>query len=211
MRIWLIMALALCTVGLQAAERGQQTEDTKHVKIWNGFATKLLAMHKQVLATHKTKETTRMGGYRGNPDFYKEHSYHDGKTGRISSRVQWEVKNPDQLHVLELFLYNKKGQLKRDYTVAFLPGFRNAPAQTLVTLYNYNGKLKAFRNFDASGETAYESCDGDLKGKYVQLSFEDYEIHALRNNDKGIGSSPEYKACFDAIPEEAGKALPPSF
>ena len=211
MRIWLVLALALCTVGLQAAERGQQTEDTKHVRVWNQFADKLLAMHKQVISTNKVKETTRMGGYRGNPDFYKEHSYHDAKTGRLLSRVQWEATEPDNLHVLELFLYNKKGQLTRDYTVAFLPGFRNAPSQTVVTLYNYNGKLKAFRNFDANGETTYESCDGDLKGKYVQLSFEDFEIAELRQNKKSASSTAEYKACFSAIPLEPGSALPPAF
>lgn len=210
MRIWLILGLALWAVGLQAAERGQQTVDTKQVKVWNNFADKLLDLHKKIISTHKVKETTRMGGYRGNPDFYKEHSYHDAKTGRLLSRVQWEAEEPDKLHVLELFLYNNKGQLERDYTVAFLPGARNAPMQTLVTLYNYNGKLKAFRNFDASGETTYESCDGDLKGKYVQLSFEDYEIAELRHNKKGISSSDEYKACFGAIPLDAGSALQPA-
>ena len=210
MRIWLVMALVLCTVGLQAAERGQQKADSKQVKVWNDFADKLLVMHKQIISTHKVKETTRMGGYRDNPDFYKEHTYRDAKTGQLLSRVQWEAQNPDKLHVLELFMYDKKGRLDRDYTVAFLPGGRNAPMQTLVTLYNYNGKLKAFRNFDASGETTYESCDGELKGKSVQLSFEDYEIAELRSNKKGIGGSKEYKACFAAIPIEAGKVLPPT-
>jgi len=208
MRIWLMLGLALWAVGLQAAERNLQTEDAKHVKVWNEFADKLLALHKKTISTRQVKETTRMGGYRGKPDFYKEHSYHDATSGRLLSRVQWEAKAPDQLHVLEMFMYDDKGRLKTDYTVAFLPGARNAPMQTLVTLYNYNGKLTAFRNFDASGETTYESCDGELKGKYVQMSFEDYEIAELRNK-KGIGTSAEYKACFDAIPLDAGKALSP--
>jgi len=211
MRIGLMMVLMLSALGLQAAERGQQTEDTKHVRVWNQFADNLLEMHKQLIATQKVKKNTRMGGYRNNPDFYKEHSYHDAKTGRLLSRVQWEAKTPDNLHVLELFLYDNEGRLSRDYAVAFLPGFRNAPSQTLLTLYNYNGGLKAFRNFDANGEVTYESCDGDLKGKYVQLSFEDYEIASLRTNKNGVGASKEYKACFDNIPLNAGKALPPAF
>jgi len=210
MRIWLILGLALWAIGLQAAERGQQTEDTKHVKAWNNFADKLLAMHEQVISTNKVKETTRLGRYRNDPPFYKEHAYHDAKTGKLLSRVQWEIDNPKNLHVLELFLYDDKGRLKRDYTVAFLPGHRNAPSQTVVTLYGYNGKLKAFRNFDANGEATYESCDGDLNGQYVQLSFEDFEIADLRRNTKGISSSAEYKACFNAMPLDADKVLPPT-
>jgi len=213
MRIGLILVLALSAVGfqVQAAERGQQTVDTKHVRVWNEFADKLLAMHKQILATRDLKETTRIGGYRGNANFYKEHSYRDKKTDRLLTRVHWELEKPDQLHVLEVFLYNKKGRLARDYTVAFLPGFRNAPAQTLVTMYNYNGKLKAFRNFDANNETTYESCEGEWKGKHVSFSFEDYQIIDLRNKPKGIGGSAEYKACFGSLPLTAKKVLPPTF
>ena len=214
MRIGLVLVLALSVWGLQAqaAERGQQTEDSKHVKTWNQFADKLLAVHEQVISTHKVKETTRLGHYRNDPPFYKEHTYHDVKTGKLLSSIQWEIDNPKNLHVLELFLYDDQNRRTRDYTVAFLPGFRNAPSQTVVTLYGYNGKLTAFRNFDASGEVIYESCDGDLNGQYVQLSFEDYEIENLRSNPKGVGGSAEYKACFDAIPLDAiqAKALPPS-
>jgi len=212
MRVGLILVLALSAIGFQvqaAEQRGQQTEDTKHVKTWNKFSEKLLAMHKNLLATRDLKETTRLGGYRGKPEFYKEHSYHDKKTGQLVTRVHWETKQPDQLHVLEVFLYDKQGRLDRDYTVAFLPGFRNAPSQTLVTMYNYNGKLKAFRNFDANNETTYESCEGSWKGKHVDFSFEDYEIIGLRKKG-GIGDSAEYKACFDAIPFSAEKVLPPT-
>lgn len=212
MRIGLLLLLTLSVSGfqVQAAERGQQTVDTRHVRTWNAFADKLLAMHKQLLATRDLKETTRIGGYRGNPDFYKEHTYRDAKTGKLVTRVHWELKNPKQMHVLEVFLYDKQGRLDRDYTVAYLPGFRNAPSQTLVTLYNYNGKLKAFRNFDANNEVTYESCEGDWKGKHVDFSFEDYEIIDLRNKG-GIGDSAEYKACFGAIPLSAEKFLPPVF
>ncbi len=212
MRIGLILLLAFSAMSfqVQAAERGQQTEDTKHVKAWNLFADKLLAMHKEILKTRKLKETTRIGGYRGNPDFYKEHTYHDAKTGQLLTRVHWEIENPKQLHVLEVFLYDKQGRLDHDYTVAYLPGFRNAPSQTLLTLYNYNGKLKAFRNFDANDEITYESCEGDWNGKHVDFSFEDYEIIDLRKKG-GIGESAEYKACFGTIPLSAAKFLPPAF
>lgn len=212
MRISLLLVLTLSILSFQAqaVERGQQTEDSKHVKTWNDFSDKLLAMHKKILATRVLKETTRMGGYRGNENFYKEHAYHDAKTGQLVTRVHWEVENPDRLHVLEIFLYDKQGRLARDYTVAFLPTFRNAPSQTLVTLYNYNGKLKAFRNFDANNETTYESCEGDWNGKNVSFSFEDYEIIDLRRK-AGIGEQAEYKACFDAIPLSAEEFLPPTF
>jgi len=212
MRIGLILAIALSTTiaQVQAAERGQQTEDTKHVRTWNQFADKLLAMHNKIVDSRDLIKTTRVGGYRGKPDFYKEHSYHDAKTKKLVTRIQREAKQPDLTHVLEVFLYDKKGRLARDYTVAYLPGFRNAPSQTLVTIYNYNGELKAFRNFDANNETTYESCEGSWKGKRVDFSFEDYEIIDLRK-PSGIGSSPEYKACFGAIPLSAKKVLPPRF
>jgi len=210
MRIGFILVLALSMLGFQAqaAERGQQTVDSKHVKTWNEFSNKLLAMHKELIAKGNLKETTRLGGYRGEANFYKEHTYHDAKTGQLLTRVHWEIEQPDQMHVLEVFLYDKQGRLERDYTVAYLPGHRNAPSQTLVTLYNYNGKLKAFRNFDANDETTYESCEGDWKGKHIDFSFEDYEIISLRQKG-GIGDSKEYKACFGPIPLSAEKFLPP--
>jgi len=213
MRIGLILVLGLSAIGFQvhAAERGLQTEDTKHVRTWNQFADKLMAMHKELVATRDLKETTRVGGYRGKPDFYKEHTYRDAKTGQLVTRIHREVQAPEQTHVLEVFLYDKQGRLARDYTVAYLPGFRNAPSQTLVTLYNYNGKLKAFRNFDANNETTYESCEGDWKGKHVDFSFEDYEIINLRDKPEGIGGTAEYKACFGAIPFSAESVLPPTF
>lgn len=211
MRFWLMVMLAFSVSGLQAAERGQQLVDSKHVKTWNEFSDKLLAMHNELVKTRDLKVTTRIGGYRGKPKFYKEYTYVDPKTGHVVTRIHRELKHPENLHVLEVFIYNDKDQLTRDYTVAFLPGFRNAPTQTLLTFYNYNGKLKAFRNFDASNEVTYESCEGDWNGKHVDFSFEDYEISDLRKNPKGIGGSAEYKACFDALPLTAGKYLPPTF
>ena len=66
----------------------------------------------------------------------------------------------------------------RDYVAAYLPTYRNAPTQTLVSLYSYNGDLKAYRTFDATGDRINERCEGTLNGQDVNFMLDEDEIIA---------------------------------
>jgi len=212
MRVLISICLTLFMVtSVSAAETNQRAlkEDNKHVNDWNVFANDLYALHKQQLSSHDVKETVKDGGYRGNKDFYKEITYTDVESGRVLSRIQWETDNPKNIHVIEVFQYDNSGRVKCDYTAAFLPGFRNAPIQTLVALHSYNDGLHAFRSFDASGDAVFERCNGDYKGKEVDLDFEDYQIEDMRLNPNGVMKTPEYQACFGKIDLTAKEFLPP--
>lgn len=211
MRLLISICLSvLVTTSVWAAESNRSIkEDKKQVNDWNSFARDLYELHKDQLSRHDVKETVKKGGYRGNKDFYKEITYSDAQTGRMLSRIQWEIENPENIHVIEVFQYDKKGQVSCDYTAAFLPGFRNAPVQTLVALHSYNEGLHAFRSFDASGDAVFERCEGTYKGKKIDFDFEDHEIETMRNEKNGIMQSADYKACFGNIDLTAAEALPP--
>jgi hypothetical protein len=184
-------------------------EDKKQVNDWNSFASDLYALHKEQLSLHDVKEIVKMGGYRGNKDFYREVTYTDAQTGRVLSRIQWETENPENIHVIEVFQHDERGRVSCDYTAAFLPGFRNAPVQTLVALHSYNEGLHAFRSFDASGDAVFERCSGVYKGKEIDFDFEDHEIEDMRNDPDGIMKTAEYQACFAKIDLSAAEFLPP--
>ena len=211
MRLLISICLsALVMTSVWAAESNKSLkQDNKQVNEWNTFASDLYALHKDQLSRHDVKETVKNGGYRGEKDFYKEVTYTDVQTGRVLSRIQWEIENPENIHVIEVFQHDEKGQVSCDYTAAFLPGFRNAPVQTLVALHSYNEGLHAFRSFDASGDVVFERCNGTYKGKDVDMDFEDYEIENMRHEANGVMKTVEYKACFDKIDLSATEFLPP--
>ncbi len=209
-RLILICLSALLTTSVWAAESNSSIkEDHKQVKDWNGFANELYALHKDQLSRHDVKETVKNGGYRGRKDFYKEVTYTDAESGRVLSRIQWEIEKPENIHVIEVFQHDNKGQVTCDYTAAFLPDFRNAPVQTLVALHSYNDGLHAFRSFDASGDAVFERCDGVYKGREIEFDFEDHEIENMRHEKNGIMQTADYKACFNKIDLSATEFLPP--
>lgn len=198
-------------IALAAEQADRLREDKEHVSSWNHFADACLDAHNKIIQTHDDLvKKEKLGGYYNKPEFYREVTYTDKKTGLVKSRVQWETENPDNVHVMELFYHDDKGRVERDYTVAFLPVFRNAPTQTLVALHNYNGDLHSFRSFDASGTTVFERCEGTFKGEDVDISYEDYEIETLRlRPNKGEMATPLYQACFGDLPLKADKYLLP--
>lgn len=185
-------------------------EDSDHVQTWNRFAGEVYALHKKLIAGKDIRKTEKKGGYDGMPEFYNEVEYIDKKTGNLISRILWESENPDQIHVIEVNVHDNKNRVIRSFTAAFLPGYRNAPNQTLIHLYNYNGdKLTAFRTFDASGERIYEQCEGKHKGKQVWISLEDVDIAAAENTPDSVMFKPEYKACFQDLQKVCGDYVRP--
>jgi len=128
-----------------AAAAGSLRADTLQVGEWNRFVDRLLAAHNSFLGSHQIRTQEEIGGYAGQPEFYREVSYFDSRTDRLLSRIRWEMERPDAIHVIEILFYDEKGRVERDYSAAYLPKYRNAPYQTLVNLHRYTGALHAFR------------------------------------------------------------------
>jgi hypothetical protein len=210
--IILVMLGGLVT-GIQPATAEDSVKsiltDMTHVKRWNRFADKLLELHKSIIAQHEIRTTESTGGYFREPNFYKDVHYYDAKSGQLLSHVQWETKHPDRVHFMEVFIYDKKGRVIRDFGVAFLTEGRNAPVQTLINFHAYPKGLHAFRQFDASNNRIFERCDGNYNGKEVSINLSEMDILEVEDLPKSILTSPEYKTCFAGLPHSAGKYLTP--
>ena len=180
-------------------EPGAMKEDSHHVKTWNKFADDLVKLKDKVLKGKQLKLETKIGGYSTDPNFYKETKYIDKKTGKLLVLEQLEKKKPHHLHVLEIYIRDKKGRVLRDYSVTFLPHARNAPVQTLINFHGYGGKMHGFRQFDVTGDLIYEQCKGFYKGKEVTIHlFEDDLVNGGADADKVMKSVP-YKLCFAKV------------
>ncbi len=206
---WIVAFVALFTILPASAADSDSTvhEDHAQVEQWNRFADRLYEVHRKRVAAIPVRVEAREGGYGG--DFsagfrFVETSYFDRASGRLLDRIRVNKAKPKILHTIELNFYDPQGRVIRDYTAAWLPNFHNAPYQTLIDLYSYHGKLKAFRQWDASGEVLREQCEGPYMGKDVSLSYEDYEIPTDPWQESGV-----YLACFAALPKTAGKWLNP--
>lgn len=212
----LLAGLALVLVALPAVADDEQTlkEDKRHVRDWNAFAENLLKLHRRRIAGREVEVKQSVGGYAGDPDFYRQVEYYDKASGRLISRLQWERENPEALHTAEVYIYDDRGRVIRDYAVAYLPRYRNAPSQTLIFVHQYNDGLHAFRSFDASGELIFERCEGTYHGRPVSLMLDVDEIdeaaYEKRRFNRGIMTTEDYRLCFDGLDETADLYLVPN-
>lgn len=195
--IYFAATLLLVSVPVLHAE--PMKEDAVHVQTWNRFTDDVYALHLKQIKGRDIIENSKICGYPGDKDFYIEVEYVDKKTKRLLSRICWEKANPDRIHVIEVYVYDRKGRVIRDYTSAYLPHFRNAPTQTLIALHQYTGKLHAIRIFDASAEIVTEKCTGRYKGKDVFILMDIDDILAARDNRNGLMQTSEYHRCFDGM------------
>lgn len=200
-RLW----LAALVLGLAAPIAAESL----HERRWNRFAEDVFALHERQLSAHEVRTETRTGGYANYPDFYREVEYYDRGSGGLLSRLQWEREAPETLHAIEVFVRDAEGRVLRDYTVAWLPGYRKAPSQTLIALHRYNGELHAFRSFDASGDRLYERCEGMYRGREVFLEVNQDMLHDARLDPGPLFESEDYRLCYGDLPTEADAFLPP--
>jgi len=182
-------------------------QDNQHIRTWNRFAEQVYELHQQLIQSADISKQTRLGGYAGMPGFYREERFY--RDDRLISKVQWEKENPEKLHTIEVFLYDDQGRVIRDYIAAYLPTYRNAPTQTLITLHRYQDELHAFRSFDASGFRVIERCTGTLHGREVHLLLDEDEIYEAQGDPQSIMASEAYRACFGDLQTEVGKYLTP--
>lgn len=176
-----------------------------HEIAWSQFASQVLKLHHKLVGSVPVVIKTRVGGYAHQPAFYREVSYFNAKTHKLISRVRWEKAHPKRLHTIEVYLYDKQGRVKRDYTAAYLPNYYRSPTQTLISFYAYHGGLHAFRTFDADGYRIVEECGGQYQGRLVEIVLDEDEI---------ADGTPEmhtaaYQACFAGMRLKPGKYLTP--
>lgn len=205
-----IAAMFLSNVIFAATAPVQATRSVQvnpaQVRAWNRFADRLLAIHHKRVREREVRIQQEIGSYADRPNFFREVSYFDAKTNQLLSRIRWERARPATVHVIELFFYDERGRLERDYAAAYLPRFRNAPIQTLVNVHRYNDGLHAFRQFDASGARLYEYCRGSWFDEPVLIALDE---PLIATPDELLESEP-YSACFGYMPARVGNYLDPA-
>jgi len=185
-------------------------EDSQHVNAWNAFADNVYQLHQFNLKNVSIRTEQDDGGYSGKENFFEETRYYDDKSGNLLSRIQREKSGSNKIHLIEVFIYDQHGRVKIDYLAAFLPDFRNAPIQTLISIHRYNDLLHAFRQFDASGALINEQCEGELFNEKVFITLDEDEIinrHEILVSDI---ETNQYHSCFEFLPKQAGDYLSPS-
>ena len=200
-----IFLAGLGTAPLSAQTESGVRENKKQIKAWNAFADGLLRIHQHRLDTRNVRTLERLGGYARMPDFYREVDYVDTENGRLLSRIRWERERPDTAHSIEVYFYDKRGRLAVDYLAAYMPHHRKAPIQTLVNVHYRDSDLSSFRQFDASGNTIFERCEGDYFERRIDLYLDEEDMPP----SQGVVPDDVYSACFGFLPVEPGKYLKP--
>ena len=206
---WLVCTLLF--IGFNAHAISAMKQDDQHVRVWNTFVENIYQLHlSQIqLSNGNVRTEEEIGGYPNNEEFFNETRYYNTESGKLLSRIQREVKNEKNIHLIEVFVYDDRDRVKLDYLGVYLPEFRNAPIQTLINIHHYNDKLHAFRQFDASGAHIYEQCKGSLFNDTVFISFDEDEMNNLNGVMQTENESNQYLSCFEFIPKAAGKYLLP--
>jgi hypothetical protein len=174
-------------------------------KQWNDFIDGIYKLHDKRIDSvdYITEET--VGGYGGVTNdlkFYREERFYEKNSGRLLSVIRWERQKPDNLHDIELYVYDEKGRVLREYSATFLPSRRAAPFHTQITLHYYNDDIHSFREFDASNDHLYEQCEkiSDPKHVYFALHYEDIP-YSYRDIEPS--RQQQYRACFDNLAKTA--------
>lgn len=200
----LILTCSTSTLFASNTDSAQENPDT--VMRWNDFVDKAYQLHLKQTDNRKIKTTARSGSYHNLPSFFQEIKFYDLNSDVLLSKVEWETKNPDKLHSIEVYVYGKNNQLVREYSASYLPKFRNAPYQTLINLHHHSDTIDSYRQFDASNNLIYEVCRSATNNEKI-FEHDDYEIPD--NYKQGIGANKQYQQCFRSLPWSAEAHLVP--
>ena len=208
---WLVLILVFFIpfVSVHAATSQKAKPQMSQNERWTLFFKQVYVLHEKQIKGRKIRTITRIDGYRDDLKFYKEVQFFDANSGQHLSTIQWERRKPYRLHTVLVNVYSKEGKWLREYTSAYLPVQRAAPVQTLVNFHASNGKLKAFRQFDASGYLIYEFCRGIYKGKKVDISLDEDDLYDAEKDPGHVVHTAAYKACFAGVPKKPGLYLHP--
>jgi hypothetical protein len=192
---------------LAAPAQDKKIESFKdEASLWNQFAKMTHDLHKQQIngrKIRKTGVTERYNGQAAHGYAYTETNYHDAQSGLLLSRVRVDRDHPENLNLVEVFIYDEQGRVIRDFSAIYLPWARNAPINTMINFHRYNGNLHAYRQFDASGVRIYEQCKGKHGDEKIDISLEQQDIPPYAK------ASRAYQACFAGVQATAGDYLVP--
>jgi len=201
----LFSILSYTTASITYAQESVQ-ENKQTVNQWNTFVDNIYKLHLKQASQKHINTTKRSGSYYRRPDFFQEIKYFDKNTNNLLSRIEWETKNPEKIHSIEVIIRDKKDNVIREYSASYLPDFRNAPYQTLINLHHHSENLHSYRQFDASDNLIYEVCKSNAT-KDKLFEHDDYEIPD--NYKHGVGAKKVYQQCFKSLPRTAKLHLKP--
>lgn len=200
--IFFLLSLVALSTACNKQTKDEEALSPHLVKMYkrlNGFVDDLYALHKNRLQGRAFYTTEEIGGYGGLTDdleFYNKVNYYDSKSKQLLSTIKWERKNPENIHMIDIFMYDEQGRLKRNYSASYLPSRRISPLETLITLHYYNNRYHSFREFDTSDIQIYEQCNdiNDMKKTYIAYHYEDIpDSYQELDTDEQV----LYRACFD--------------
>jgi hypothetical protein len=210
--------VAMCLLLIVATTSSCTTIDTslpagleQRHQLWNNFADKLLTVHKKRLQNTDYYTMENVGGYGGltnDPEYYREVKYFDRESRQLLSVVKWKLKFSINFHMIDLFIYDDKNRIKREYTVTYLPSRRTSPSEALIIFHYYRNNLHSIREFDASNVLLYEQCNDTAQANKVIFSF-DYVDIPESYSDLDPAVQAVYRACFDHAAISAEPFLDP--
>lgn len=170
------------------------------------FHQELYKLHQLITKDKPLRLVESEGRYQGSAAGkygYKDTQYFDASNGRLLSHVIRDSDKPDAIHIVEVNIYDDSGRIVRDFGSITLPTSPGRPVRTFINFHQYNKGLHSFRQFDSDGEVTYESCNGKLENRKVNISLDGLDINPAAT------SSAEYKICFEGIKSDwANYAMP---
>ncbi len=198
----IVNGLRLLAVSCLFWAQGAQADKT-----WTDFRDELIALHERLTTAKPVRleksEAQPFPGEAAKGFFFQDFYYYDQVTGRLISHVRRAPDSPAAVYEVEVNVYDESGRVVRDYAAIMLPWELKLPTRTFINLHSYPGELHVFRQFDASGDIFYESCEGQLDGKKIELQLESIDVGPK------LRATPLYQACFASLPMKPGIYLKP--
>ncbi len=218
-KMFLLKIIILAMILSLPAACSEQTEEEQKLsphlqKMYqqlNGFVEEIYRVHEKRLEKREYYTTEKIGGYGGmtnNLEFYNEINYYDSKTRKLLSTIKWERENPENIHMIDLYIYDEKGRVKRSYSASYLPSRRVSPLETVVTLHFYSNGTHSLREFDAQNVNIYEQCNNinDETETYFAFHYEDIP-ESYTELEEGVRDL--YRACFSNASKTAEPYISP--
>ena len=174
---------------------------------WVDFREDVIALHEKSIKGKpirvETSDVQAFAGAAAKDYYFRDYHYYDQASGRLISHVRRAPDVPEAIYEAEVYIYDESGRLVRDYAVIMLPWQLKLPTRTFINLHDYPGELHVFRQFDASGDFFYESCEGRLDGKKVAWHLDSIDVGPK------LREPPLYQACFGRLPMKPGLYIKP--
>lgn len=203
---WIVLAAMPLAHAAELPNQVDAFVNTQHIDSWNRFADRVMAFQARQIAGRDLRVEERVGKYGGEAAKglkFRERRFIDRNSGKLLSVVRTDHANTEDTQIGEVYIHDEAGRLVRDYAFIYLPWARGAPIRTFVNLHHYPENLHAYRQFDASGVVTFEYCKGIVDGVPVDFRISEDESWGEQ------GTPNHYRACFAALPRQAGTYLDP--